>query len=53
MVSWNEAADSHESVVSDVSVLTRLAPQVQATATRVSEGGTRHCVTTSGDLSPH
>ncbi|SFN94964.1 hypothetical protein [Amycolatopsis rubida] len=34
-----------------ISVLTRLAPQVQATVTRVSEGGTRHCVTTSGGLS--
>ncbi|GAB3380498.1 hypothetical protein [Amycolatopsis echigonensis] len=37
--------------VNSIAVLTRLAPQVQATVTRVSEGGTRHCVTTSGGLS--
>ncbi|UKD53917.1 DUF3137 domain-containing protein [Amycolatopsis sp. FU40] len=34
-----------------LAVLTRLAPQVQATVSRVSEGGTRHCVTTSGGMS--
>lgn len=34
-----------------IAVLTRLAPQVQATVSRVSEGGTRHCATTSGGMS--
>ncbi|MGW4397534.1 hypothetical protein ACWEHA_19805 [Amycolatopsis nivea] len=34
-----------------IAVLTRLAPQVPAIVTRASEGGTRHCVTTSGGMS--
>lgn len=34
-----------------IAVLTRLAPQVEATVSGVNEGGTRHCVTTSGGMS--
>ncbi|WP_406640530.1 hypothetical protein [Amycolatopsis sp. WGS_07] len=34
-----------------IAALTRLAPQVQATVSAVNEGGTRHCVTTSGGMS--